>query len=46
MKLHGVLRGLTWVKEVPRMNEWEWNLLEDKASVDHFEIGGIADKSR
>jgi hydrogenase maturation protease len=23
------------------MNEWEWNLLEDKASVDHVEIGGI-----
>ncbi len=22
------------------MNEWEWNLLEDKASVDHIEIGG------
>jgi hydrogenase maturation protease len=23
------------------MNEWEWNLLEDKASLDHVEIGGI-----
>jgi hydrogenase maturation protease len=22
------------------MNEWEWNLLEDKASLDHVEIGG------
>src|SRR5262249_52892111 len=23
------------------MNEWEWNLLEDKAGVDHIEIGGV-----
>jgi hydrogenase maturation protease len=23
------------------MNEWEWNLLEDKAKVDHIEIDGI-----
>jgi hydrogenase maturation protease len=23
------------------VNEWEWNLLEDKASLDHVEIGGI-----
>ena len=23
------------------MNEWEWNLLEDKATLDHVEIGGI-----
>ncbi len=23
------------------MNEWEWNLLEDKASLDHVEIGGV-----
>ena len=23
------------------MNEWEWNLLEDKATVDHVEIGGV-----
>ena len=22
------------------MNEWEWNLLEDKVSMDHVEIGG------
>lgn len=22
------------------MNEWEWNLLEDKAAIDHLEIGG------
>jgi len=27
------------------MNEWEWNLLEDKASVDHFEIGGMRIKA-
>jgi hydrogenase maturation protease len=24
------------------MNEWEWNLLEDKASTSHIEAGGIA----
>jgi hydrogenase maturation protease len=24
------------------MNEWEWNLLEDKAALDHLEIDGIA----
>ena len=23
------------------MNEWEWNLLEDKATLDHVEINGI-----
>jgi hydrogenase maturation protease len=23
------------------MNEWEWNLLEDKAAVDHVEIDGV-----
>ena len=23
------------------MNEWEWNLLEDKTAVDHVEIGGV-----
>jgi hydrogenase maturation protease len=23
------------------VNEWEWNLLEDKSSLDHVEIGGI-----
>jgi hydrogenase maturation protease len=23
------------------LNEWEWNLLEDKATLDHVEIGGI-----
>ena len=23
------------------MNEWEWNLLEDKATVDHMQIGGV-----
>ena len=32
MKLHGVLRGLTPLKEEIAMNEWEWNLLEDKAA--------------
>ena len=26
------------------MNEWEWNLLEDKASLDHVEIGGVIAK--
>ena len=23
------------------MNEWEWNLLEDKATTDHVDIGGV-----
>ncbi len=23
------------------MNEWEWNLLEDKTTMDHVEIGGV-----
>src|SRR5579863_3601796 len=23
------------------MNEWEWNLLEDKAAMDHVDIGGV-----
>ncbi|HEY1499241.1 MAG TPA: hydrogenase maturation protease [Acidobacteriaceae bacterium] len=23
------------------MNEWEWNLLEDKAPVEHLDIGGV-----
>lgn len=23
------------------MNEWEWNLLEDKTTLDHVEIGGV-----
>ena len=27
------------------MNEWEWNLLEDKAGVEYVEIGGIAVKT-
>ena len=27
------------------MNEWEWNLLEDKAIVDHVMIGGISIKA-
>jgi hydrogenase maturation protease len=27
------------------MNEWEWNLLEDKATLDHIEIGGITVKT-
>ena len=40
MKLHGVLRGLRPVKEDP-MNEWEWQLLEEKTSIDHLEIWGI-----
>ncbi len=26
------------------MNEWEWNLLEDKAALDHVEIDGIVVK--
>ena len=26
------------------MNEWEWNLLEDKAAVNHLEIGGVTVK--
>lgn len=24
------------------MNEWEWNLLEDKTSLDHIDINGVA----
>jgi hydrogenase maturation protease len=24
------------------MNEWEWNLLEDKTTTDHVEIGGVS----
>ena len=44
MKLHGVLRGLRPVKEEP-MNEWEWQLLEEKTSVDHLEIGGVEVKA-
>jgi len=27
------------------MNDWEWNLLEDKAGVEYVEIGGIAVKT-
>lgn len=27
------------------MNEWEWNLLEDKATLDHIEIGGVKVKT-
>lgn len=27
------------------MNEWEWNLLEDKATLDHVEIGGVTVRS-
>jgi hydrogenase maturation protease len=27
------------------MNEWEWNLLEDKAAVDHLEIDGVVVKT-
>ena len=23
------------------MNEWEWNLLEEKTAIDHLEIGGV-----
>ena len=26
------------------MNEWEWNLLEDKAAVDQLEINGTSVK--
>src|ERR1700720_2767886 len=27
------------------MNEWEWQVLEDKTPVDHFEIAGFEVKS-
>src|ERR1700727_350478 len=27
------------------MNEWEWNLIEDKAALDHIEIGGVTVKT-
>lgn len=27
------------------MNEWEWNLLEDKETLDHIEIGGVTVKT-
>ena len=40
MKLHGVLRGLRPLKEEAPMNEWEWQLLEEKTPVDHLEISG------
>ena len=41
MKLHGVLRGLRPLKEEAPMNEWEWQLLEDKTALDHLEIAGV-----
>ncbi len=28
------------------MNEWEWQLLEDKTPVDHLEIGGVEVRGR
>jgi hydrogenase maturation protease len=27
------------------MNEWEWNLIEDKATLDHIEIAGVTVKT-
>ena len=39
MKLHGTLRDLRALKE-EAMNEWEWQLLEDKKPVDDVRIGG------
>ena len=45
MKLHGILRGLYPRKGEDAMNEWEWNLLEDKAGdLDQLEIDGAAVK--
>ena len=45
MKLHGALRGLQPSVECESgggaMNEWEWQLLEDKTLVDHLLISGI-----
>ena len=41
MKLHGVLRGLRSSQGGHAMNEWEWQLLEEKTPVDHKEISGI-----
>ena len=41
MKLHGAVRGLRPLKEEPSMNEWEWQLLEDKTAVDRLTIDGI-----
>ncbi len=44
MKLHGVLRGLRSLTVLARrrpMNEWEWQLLEEKTPLDHLEISGV-----
>ena len=41
MKLHGVLRGLRPRQGGDPMNEWEWQLLEEKTPVDHLEISGV-----
>ena len=45
MKLHGVLRGLRPIEEEIPMNEWEWQLLEDKTPVEHLEIAGVQVKA-
>ena len=41
MKLHGVLRGLRPLDKEASMNEWEWQLLEDKTAVGSLQIAGI-----
>ncbi len=41
MKLHGVLRGLRPGFGGYPMNEWEWQLLEDKAPVESLHVAGV-----
>ncbi len=40
MKLHGVLRELRPATGEASMNEWEWQLLEEKAALDHIVVSG------
>ena len=39
MKLHGAVRSLRPLGGGP-MNEWEWQVLEDRTPVEHLMIGG------
>ncbi len=41
MKLHGALRGLRPRNGGGVMNEWEWQLLEDKTPLDSLRVGGV-----
>ena len=42
MKLHGALRRLDPVDEEGVVNEWEWQLLEDKTPLDSVFVSGVA----